>query len=167
MAKVSEVEQVEFVKDCMRKGLSRKIILSKFGKKWLNLSSKTVDRRICEATKQMQVEIKQIEQGTAESIAKEIESRKSKILTVIERMEILSSIGRGELPLTKPMVCDGVIELVPVVPDWMDRKSAIAELNKMEGDYAPTKTDITSKGEAINTDPFKMIRENSGITDKK
>lgn len=151
VSKVGEVEHVEFVKDCLRKGLSRKIILSKFGKKWANLSSKTVDRRIRVATEQMQSEIKQIEDKTQESINKEIESRKSKILTVIERMEILTEIARGGIPLYKPMVCNGIIEHVPVCPNWMDRKNAIAELNKMEGEYAPTKADITSKGESVNT----------------
>ena len=38
---------------------------------------------------------------------------------------------------------------------------------KKRGYIERSETDITSKGEAINTDPFKMIRENSGITDKK
>lgn len=68
-----------------------------------------------------------------------------------ERMEILTQIMRGQIPLKKPMVCDGVIEEIDVVPDWMDRKNAIAELNKMTGDYSPIKTDITSDGKAINT----------------
>ena len=64
------------------------------------------------------------------------------VATVAERMQILTQIARGEIPLYKPMVCDGVIENVPVVPDWMDRKNAIAELNKMDGSYAPTKATI-------------------------
>ena len=67
------------------------------------------------------------------------------LMSVARRMEILSDIAEGKIPLNKPMVCDGVIELVPIVPDWMDRKSAIAELNKMCGDYAPTRQDITIK----------------------
>ena len=48
-----------------------------------------------------------------------------------------------------------------------DKLRALENICKHISFYAPTKTDITSKGEAINTDPFKMIRENSGITDKK
>jgi len=49
------------------------------------------------------------------------------------------------MPLTKPMVVNGDLQLIPVVPDWMDRRNAIAELNKMEGDYAPTKIAQTNK----------------------
>ena len=141
MAKVAKVAQVEFIKDLLRKSNSRKNILSKFVKKWQGQSERTIDRMIKDATTQMQDEIKQIEVETSISIQKEIESRKSKILTVIERMEILTEIARGGIPLMKPMVCNGIIENVPVVPDWMDRKNAIAELNKMEGEYAPTKTE--------------------------
>lgn len=64
------------------------------------------------------------------------------IMTVAERMEVLSKIARGEIPLKKPMVCDGLIHEIDVVPDWMDRKNAIAELNKMDGSYAPAKQDV-------------------------
>lgn len=71
------------------------------------------------------------------------------IASVAERKGILTKIARGEIPLTKPMVCNGKIELVDVVPDYMDRKNAIAELNKMDGDYAPSKLDITSEGESL------------------
>lgn len=61
---------------------------------------------------------------------------------VEERKEVLSQIARGEIPLKKPMVCDGDIVEVPVVPDWMDRRNAIAELNKMDGSYAAIKQNI-------------------------
>lgn len=149
MAKTSEVAHIEFIKDFLRKGEKRKTILANFSKKWQKVSVRVFDCRLKEAKGQLQVEIKQIESETSISVQKEIESRKSKILTVIERMEILSSIARGEIPLKKPMVCDGAIELIEVVPDWMDRKSAIAELNKMQGEYAPAKTDITTNGENL------------------
>lgn len=59
-----------------------------------------------------------------------------------ERMVTLTKIMRGEIPLTKPMVVDGAIELVPVVPNWSDRMDAIDKLNKMTGDYAATKQDV-------------------------
>ena len=66
-----------------------------------------------------------------------------------EIQEILTQIAKGEIPLVKHIVCDGVIQEVDVVPAWADRRAAIAELNKMEGDYAPVKKDITSGGEPI------------------
>lgn len=99
----------------------------------------------------MQTELQAIQTRTEESIAREVEARTAKILTQIERQEILTQIALGQIPLKKPMVCDGKIELIDVVPDWMDRKSAIAELNRMDGSYAAAKTDITSGGEQIST----------------
>ena len=62
------------------------------------------------------------------------------VMKAVERMQILTQIARGEIQLTKPMVVDGIVQLIPVIPDWMDRKNAISELNKMDGSYAPTKT---------------------------
>ena len=69
---------------------------------------------------------------------------KSRILDKHERMEILSQIARGEVLVHKPMVCDGVIAFPAVEADWQSRKAAIAELNKMDGEYAPIKKEITA-----------------------
>lgn len=79
----------------------------------------------------------------------EVKALKKAILSKHERQEILTQIAKGEIPLVKHIVCDGVIQEVDVVPAWADRRAAIAELNKMEGDYAPVKKDITSGGEPI------------------
>jgi hypothetical protein len=72
-----------------------------------------------------------------------IEGHKGHIADVRERKEVLTKILRGEIPLRKPIVVNFCIEYIEVLPDWMDRKAAIAELNKMEGDYAPTKVEET------------------------
>lgn len=64
------------------------------------------------------------------------------IMKAVERMQILTQIARGEIPLQKAMVVDKMVEYIEVVPDWMDRKNAIAELNKMDGSYAAEKKDI-------------------------
>ena len=77
------------------------------------------------------------------------EALKKAILTKHERMEILTQIAKGEIPIVKHIVCDGVIQEVDVVPAWADRRAAIAELNKMDGEYAPIRKDITSGGEPI------------------
>jgi hypothetical protein len=78
-------------------------------------------------------------QKAADQIAAE------EIMGVQERMAILTKIARGSIPLIKPMVCDGSIHDIEVVPDWMDRKNAIAELNKMDGTYAPEKKEHNIK----------------------
>ena len=85
------------------------------------------------------------EQANINAIVKTSEMR---IISAARRMEILSDIAEGLIPLTKPMVVDGAIELIPVVPDWMDRKQAISELNKMCGDYAPIKQEIKTESNA-------------------
>lgn len=64
------------------------------------------------------------------------------IATKAERMEILTKIMRGELKMIKQDVFQGMVTDVEVAPDFSDRKNAITELNKMCGDYEPTKTDI-------------------------
>lgn len=64
------------------------------------------------------------------------------IMSRAERMQTLTDIARGKIQLQKPMVCDGQIELIDVVPAWSDRRDAIAELNKMDGEYSAIKKEI-------------------------
>jgi hypothetical protein len=85
------------------------------------------------------------------------------IMSVEERKAILTQIGRGEIPLMKYIVCDGEIQQKEVVPTWRDRRDAVAELNKMEGDYAPLKKDITTNGDSIAPAPvFRIILDEDG-----
>lgn len=140
--KTNHTIEIDFIKTLLAKGYDRKDILQQFTKTYKKCSVKTFDNRLKVAKGQIQAELSNISKKMNEGITKDLEARKANILSVIERQEILSKIARGEIPLKKAMVCDGMIQEVEVVPDWMDRKNAIAELNKMEGDYAPTKTDI-------------------------
>lgn len=141
--------QVEFIKDCLRAGLKRNGILSKFANRWQDISTRTFDRRLKDAETSMQTELKAIATRTEESICKEVEARTAKILTSIERQEILTQIALGQIKLKKLIVCDGVIEEREVVSDWADRKNAIAELNRMDGSYAPVTADLTTGGQPI------------------
>jgi len=90
------------------------------------------------------------------------------IMSKEERMEILTKIGRGEIPLVKHIVVSlgdnqgSVIKEREVVPTWRDRRDAVAELNKMEGDYAPLRKDITSNGESIAPAPVFNITLDDG-----
>lgn len=94
------------------------------------------------------------------SLEAEKERLKKAILTKDERMEILSQIARGEMEMTKHIVCDGVIQEREIDPAWNDRKNAIAELNKMDGSYSPIQTDIMSGGEKLNAPIFNIILDN-------
>jgi len=75
-----------------------------------------------------------------------IDARKKAIMTSDERKEYLTRILNGELKVMKPFVIAGKIMQYPHEPDHSDRLKALAELNKMEGDYAPAKTDVNIKG---------------------
>jgi len=150
MAKVSEVAHIEFIKDFLRKGEKRKTILANFSKKWQSVSVRVFDCRLKEAKAQFQVETKHIEHETSISIQKETEARKEKICAVLERQEILSAIARGEIKLKQWFIGKDYEVCKDVVPNYADRRAAIAELNKMDGDYAPAKTDITTNGESIS-----------------
>ena len=114
------------------------------------LPSSTFDRYWAEASKRYKARLDAIEEATTKvAVSMEVKAFKKAILSKHERQEILTQIAKGEIPLVKHIVCDGVIQEVDVVPAWADRRAAIAELNKMEGDYAPVKKDITSGGEPI------------------
>jgi hypothetical protein len=76
------------------------------------------------------------------------------IITKAERMELLSKMAKGELKVKQPFVIAGKIMEYPSEPSLTDRRNAIAELNKMCGDYAPQKTDITTEGKSINQPPL-------------
>lgn len=85
------------------------------------------------------------------------------ILTKEERMQILTDIATGGIPLVKHIVCDGVIQEREVVPSWRDRRDAVAELNKMEGAYAPVRKDITTNGDSIAPAPvFRILLDDDG-----
>lgn len=153
MAKANEQAQIDFIVDLLRKGNQRKIILGKFGEIWGKASKNTFDRRLSEAKKQMQGELKQINERTEESIIKEVEARKTKILTALERQEILAQIASGELEIEQEVATNTGVKLVRLKPDFNERKGAIAELNKMDGSYAPTKSEVDNKG------AIRVIRE--------
>lgn len=148
--------QIEFIKKCLRKGEKRAVILGKFGKKWTKVSRTTFGRRMDTAKSEVRAEQEAIKEGVKESIKKEVESRTIEIMGAIERQEILSQIARGEIPLKKPMVVDKEIQHVNVVPDWTDRKNAIAELNKMDGAYV-NRAPVGSDGKPVNTNASTVI----------
>jgi len=153
--------QIEFIKKCLRKGEKRAIILGKFGKKWTKVSTTTFGRRMDTAKSEVRAEQEAIKEGVKESIKKDIEDRKIEILNAIQRQEILSQIARGEIPLKKPMVVDKEIREIDVVPDWNDRKAAIAELNNMDGAYV-NKAPVGPDGSVVPQNTTVVIKTASG-----
>jgi hypothetical protein len=64
------------------------------------------------------------------------------IMTSVERMEFLTKMAKGEVKVKQPFVIGGKIMEYPSEPTFAERRAAIAELNKMDGSYAPTQTKI-------------------------
>lgn len=115
------------------------------GRKW-QMPERTFNRywktaNIQHTTKQEAIkkELEEIDKQMA------IESRKKAILSADERKEYLTKIITAKIDLKKignmhaPIweKEDGTKEII----DVQDKLKALAELNKMEGDYAPTKVE--------------------------
>ena len=113
------------------------------------LSSSTFDRYWAEASKRFKARLDAIEEATTKvAVSMEVKALKKAILSKHERQEILSKLATGEIRSWREVVTEsGVIKLEYY--SAAEAKQNIAELNKMDGDYAPVKKDITSGGEPI------------------
>lgn len=140
--KPSEQAQVNFIADCLRKGEQRKLILGKFGNKWVNVSRTTFDRRLRQAETQVAEEQARIKEQAEQEVSKEAGVLKSKILTSLERQAILSEMARGELETEVLLVTKDGIKKAKAKPTHAERRAAIAELNKMEGSYQPASVNL-------------------------
>jgi len=133
------------IKD-IEQGVPRRNILATVGGKW-RIAPRTFDRYWKTANEQhaakQQIIKKEIEKVDK---AEAVMARKRQIADANERKEVLTKIMRGQIKLKKPMAIGSKLKMITVTPDWMDRKNAIAELNKMEGDYAATKGEFIVSG---------------------
>lgn len=160
MEKSNKQVQIDFIVSCLEKADSRAMILSKISKKW-QINTRTVDRLLKTAKEQHSAKQQAISKAAlGNSTLKALKGLKSNIFTAIERMEYLKKVIKGEVKIKKPFVVLGEIVDHEVDPDHSDRLRAIAELNKMCGDYAPTKTDVTSGGAVLGMEAitFKTKR---------
>ncbi len=132
-------------------GKDRGKLLATIGKKW-QISQRTFDRYWKTAQQQhiskqdaLKKELAEVDKQAA------IEARKKAIMTAEERKEYLTRIINGEIevPYTEVKYNAGLkifetFEFMELASHTA-RINAIAELNKMEGDYAPTKVANTDK----------------------
>lgn len=156
MAKTAQVAQVDFIQDCLREGQKRKAILAKFVKKWQDTSPRTFDRRLKQAEGQLHEEQRRVKAMAEHDVEIEAGELKSKIIDSLQRQHILSQIATGQIkiPNTK-FFFDGkagevVSEEIEELPDHAARIKAIAELNKMDGSYAPAKQELDIKNSKIS-----------------
>ena len=75
------------------------------------------------------------------------------IMGKAERMELLTKMAKGQLKIKTPVVIAGKIMEYPAEPTASDRRAAIAELNKMDGSYAPAESKISLNDQR---DPSKL-----------
>jgi hypothetical protein len=138
---VKEIEQ----------GTERNKVIAKYCKKFQK-STRTIDTYWKSAQEQYLIKQQAIKKELAE-VDKEaaIEARKKAIMTADERKEYLTQIIKGEIqvPYTEVKYNPALksfetIEFVELA-GHIARINAIAELNKMEGDYAPAKIAQTDK----------------------
>ena len=120
----------------------------------------TFDRYWGEASKRYKARLDAIEEATTKvAISMEIKALKKAILSKHERQELLSKLATGEIRSWREVVTEsGVIKLEYY--SAAEAKQNIAELNKMDGDYAPVKKDITSGGEKLAAPTFEIILDN-------
>ena len=124
------------------------------------LPSSTFDRYWAEASKRFKARLDAIEEATTKvAVTMEIKALKKAILSKHERQELLSKLATGEIRSWREVVTEsGVIKLEYY--SAAEAKQNIAELNKMDGDYAPVKKDITSGGEKLAAPTFEIILDN-------
>lgn len=124
------------------------------------LPSSTFDRYWAEASKRFKARLDAIEEATTKvAVSMEIKALKKAILSKHERQELLSKLATGEIRSWREVVTEsGVIKLEYYSAS--EAKQNIAELNKMDGDYAPVKKDITSGGEKLAAPTFEIILDN-------
>lgn len=74
------------------------------------------------------------------------------VMSKERRMELLTEIAEGKLTYEKEVPSKFGPQTIIARPDFAERRAAVAELNKMDGEYAPVRKDITSGGEKITID---------------
>lgn len=130
-------------------GIERAECLSKFVDKW-QVSTRTFDRYWSEALSRFNALNVRAQNALDEVyIAGKKEALKKAILTKHERMELLTKLATGEIPTWREVITEAGIQKLEYY-SGAEAKAAIAEINKMDGEYAPIRKDITSGGEKIS-----------------
>lgn len=142
MPKPDKQLQIDTIIKWIEQGNSFDTCLKLSATKW-NLTRPTFIRRWNIAKEQHTAKQQEIKARVAElDTAAAIEARKKAIMTADERKEYLTKLVNGEIKAKRPFVIGGKIMEYPEEPTHSDRIKAIAELNKMEGDYAPVKSEV-------------------------
>lgn len=174
MPKPNKQVQIDFIISCLQNADDRGKTLAKVGKKW-QISIRTFDR-LFKIAKEQHTEAQGLlkKAKTDVIIEQGIKELKLNILTAQERKEYLTKLVNGETTVKKvigyELIMNASGKKVPQLitiqdePNHNDRIKALAELNKMEGEYAPTKTN--TKVEFTTPLPPPTAKEIKDISDK-
>ncbi len=144
--KADQLKQIEFIKSELRLGKERIDILQKFTKVYKS-SIKTFDNRLKIARIAILDEVKDIQSKTKDIVEAESNKAALEILSVAERIHLLVKMAKGDMDIEQETTTkDGIVTLI-VKPSHSERRAAIAELNKMAGDYAAAKSEVKLIGE--------------------
>jgi hypothetical protein len=138
--KANEQKQVDLIIDCLKKGYQRAEILQKFTKIY-KTSIKTFDTRLKVAREVYGKQMSKLNTLVEQKLNEDANVAKIEFMTVSERQAILAGQARGEIKVKKAVFTPKGIVYIEEEPNHADRRAAVAELNKMCGDYAPQKTE--------------------------
>lgn len=160
--------QIEWIKDCLRRGEQRKDIVQRFTTLY-KTSIKTFDNRLKIAQKDVVSEQQRIKDKAEAGVVEKSKKLQLKIMTVEQRKDLLTKIATGQIkiPATEnrwdakrqKFVVLPKIEL----PSHQARISALAELNKMEGTYAPIKSVISIEKAGMEALEEIMAHESTAV----
>jgi len=149
MAKPSRDNIISTILNELEIGITRSACLTKYVKEW-QMSDRTFDRYWKTANEQHRKRQQEASQAAdAAYIETKVEAVKEAVMSKQERLALLTRIAKGDVripkdekrwnPVTGRWNKHSFLEL----PSHHARINAIAEMNKMEGDYAPTKNEHT------------------------
>ena len=113
-----------------------------------NLTKGTIKVEASKLCKKYALEIEQERKKLSDIVEQANQSKVAQIasmdiMTKAQRLEYLTKVINGEIKVKKPIVISGKIMEYPMETDMNDRLKALAELNKMDGSYAPIKNDVS------------------------
>jgi|SRR3972149_6088208 len=170
---------IAYIVSCLKLGEARCNILVKVGKKW-GVSKSAFDRHLKIAKEQYAIERTEIESRIKDvNTQNAINDVKSGLKTKLERqlfyqseIAVMEKQLRGEIESTFKVGntvknTHGInkegtkIFIIPIETQTILRdtiKSYLAEISKMEGEYAPQKVDITTGGNPMEAITFSAKR---------
>ena len=149
-------EYISFIVDQLRSGNVEYVKVSSQFCTRFHKTQRTFASYWKQANEAYRIEAQEREKLKLDSYTTEaVESLKSNILSSLERQAILSRMAQGEHETEQVIATKDGFKKVKVKPSHSDIRAAIAELNKMDGSYAPTKVDAKNE----NTGTIRVIRE--------